>query len=148
MLIFFFFPHRPRQLVNKRETERLLRRQTKACLNRRPLVWLEEPFDRGRVSDIFSWRFSIKVCPFFHRPPPTSVPPSAVKAESDNKSWLPPPSRDQSFLCVELWHTDSFTWCETRHEALNLNSFYHNTIISFNPSSPFWIRLSVSLSGL
>lgn len=49
------------------------------------LVWLEGPFDRGRVSDIFSREgFLLKFVPFSRRP-------RAVKAKSDNKSRPPPP---------------------------------------------------------
>lgn len=120
-----------------------LKGETKACLHLRPLVWLEGPFDRGRVSDIFSREgFLLKFVPFSRRPPPNRC----QSKERQQKLAASPPSRDWGFLYVELWHTDSFTWCETRHEALNLNSFYHNTITSFNPSAPLRVRLSVSLS--
>lgn len=55
------------------------------------------------------WETTKAGCP----PPPTPSPPRRTGVSSE-RSWAP------------LWHTDSFTWCETLHAALRHNSFYHN----------------------
>ena len=100
------FSQRLRRLLHERETGRLLKgRQTKARLTRGPLVWPLRSFDPEGVWDVF-W-FSIKV---FLVPPPTNTAPPSLgelseqsRAESNNKSCLPPPpSGEPSFLCVEL----------------------------------------------
>lgn len=111
-----------------KETERLLRGQTKACLNRKSLVWPEKSFDPEGVYNIFSWRFPNKSLSLFLTPHHHHHHyPSALflgKLLNQNRP------RDRSFLCVELGPTlDSFTWCETLHGVLNLNIFYHNRII-------------------
>lgn len=98
----------------KRETERLLRGQTKACLKRRPLVWPENPlWSRRGLRHILLKGSPIKSS--LSPPPPLSLCcvhfwESCQKRErgggreggGDNKSRLPacpPLLRDRSFLC-------------------------------------------------
>lgn len=47
------------------------------------------------------------------------------QSEREQQQKLTPHRPSASFLCMALWHTDSFTWWETRHEA---TGFYHNRI--------------------
>lgn len=79
----------------KRDLETLKGVQTKECLNRWPLVWLEKSFD---PEDICGEGSLIKVCPFPPPPPPLFLClflGETTKAAS-------PPLRDPSFLCSEL----------------------------------------------
>lgn len=150
------YPQRLRRLLHERETQRLLKGgQTKACLNRGPLVWPQKSFDPDGVWETLS-RFLLKLVPFSSSSFPPhyhsstlSVSGRAVKAERGRERQQKPPSPSSpprgsgvssARSWAPLWHTDSFTWCETLHGALNLDSFYHNRIT--RPPTPPRLCLS------
>lgn len=89
----------------------------------RPLIiWMQKSFDPDRI-----WHISPLV---LVKSDPCCFPHvcfgNGVKAKyREQQQKLTPHRPSASFLCMALWHTDSFTWWETRHEA---TGFYHNRI--------------------
>lgn len=139
----WFMKERPRDF---------LRGQTKACLNHRPLVRLEESFDPEGVWDIFS----IKVSPFSSLPPastlfkfPGSVYfwescQSKVRQWESEKQQKPSgsPERPEFPLCGAGPRSDTLTLLPDVKR-----SFYHNRIMSPPLLLPRFC-LSVSLECL
>lgn len=160
------FSQRLRRLVHERETERL---QQNGGGGRQKRVWITGHLSARRNpliqkgSEAFSpFLFLIKSLSIFPVLPPASPSPrlcpflgklskqsEAEREERDNKSRLPPPwgTRVSSVWSrAPLWHTDSFTWCETLHGALNLDSFYHNRITRHPPPTPLFLSLCLSFA--
>lgn len=98
-------------------------------LKRVRIVWPQKSFDPERLWGV-SFKLMLVPVP---RPPPLilhcTVYPWVSLGETTKTAFIAL-GDPLGFLCVEvgppLWHTDSFTWCETLHAALNLGRFYHN----------------------
>lgn len=135
----------------KRETERLLRRQTKARLSRRPLVWLEKSFDPRKVWDFFFWVFANKSLSLFCASPPSPssilslfwlfLGKSSEEGERGKNNKPLPLSTHRGLEFPPLWHTDSFTWCETRHRM-----WTSTALPQHNHRSPSFVPLCLSFT--